>query len=90
MLWRRRAVAGEPRLEVGKANVITQEQSRGCDPNMSGRYGQAPDRVPRSRPRHVQSRNRQQARGCDVVAMWVEDVAGGGYTADRATVRQKN
>src|ERR1700710_233796 len=28
-------------------------------------------------------------RGCDVVAIRVEDVAGGGYTADRATVRQK-
>jgi integrase len=28
-------------------------------------------------------------RGCDVVAIKVEDVASGGYTADRATVRQK-
>jgi integrase len=28
-------------------------------------------------------------RGCDVVAMRVQDVAAGGYTADRATVRQK-
>ncbi len=28
-------------------------------------------------------------RGCDVVAIRVEDVAAGGYTADRATVRQK-
>jgi len=28
-------------------------------------------------------------RGCDVVAIKVEDVAAGGYTADRATVRQK-
>jgi integrase len=27
--------------------------------------------------------------GCDVVAIKVEDVAAGGYTADRATVRQK-
>jgi integrase len=27
-------------------------------------------------------------RGCDVVAIRVEDVAAGGYTADRATVRQ--
>ena len=27
-------------------------------------------------------------RGCDVVAMRVGDVAAGGYTADRATVRQ--
>jgi integrase len=28
-------------------------------------------------------------RGCDVVAIRVEDVVAGGYTADRATVRQK-
>ena len=28
-------------------------------------------------------------RGCDVAAIRVEDVAAGGYTADRATVRQK-
>jgi integrase len=28
-------------------------------------------------------------RGCDVVAIRVEDVSVGGYTADRATVRQK-
>jgi integrase len=28
-------------------------------------------------------------RGCDVVALKVDDVAPGGYTADRATVRQK-
>ena len=28
-------------------------------------------------------------RGCDVVAMRVEDVAAGGYAADRATIRQK-
>src|SRR5688572_2257382 len=28
-------------------------------------------------------------RGCDVVAIRVDDVASGGYTADRATVRQR-
>jgi integrase len=28
-------------------------------------------------------------RGCDVIAIRVEDIAAGGYTADRATVRQK-
>ena len=28
-------------------------------------------------------------RGCDIVAIRVEDVAAGGYTADGATVRQK-
>ena len=29
-------------------------------------------------------------RGCDVVAVWVDDVAPNGYTLDRATIRQKN
>jgi hypothetical protein len=29
-------------------------------------------------------------RGCDVVAIKVEDIAASGYTADRATVRQKD
>jgi integrase len=28
-------------------------------------------------------------RGCDVVALKVEDIAPNGYTVDRATVRQK-
>src|SRR4249919_3372718 len=28
-------------------------------------------------------------RGCDVLAIKVEDIAASGYTADRATVRQK-
>ena len=28
-------------------------------------------------------------RGCDVVAIRVEDIAAGGYTTDRATVRQR-
>ena len=28
-------------------------------------------------------------RGCDVVAIKVEDIAAGGYTMDRATIRQK-
>ncbi len=31
----------------------------------------------------------RKLRGCDVVAIRVEDVAAGGYTADRAMVRQK-
>jgi hypothetical protein len=37
---------------------------------------------PPLRPKHVWS-------GCDVVAIKVDDVATGGYTADRAAVRQK-
>jgi integrase len=28
-------------------------------------------------------------RGCDVVAIWIEDIAPNGCTVDRATVRQK-
>jgi hypothetical protein len=31
----------------------------------------------------------RKLRGCDVVALRVEDVVAGGYTADRAIVRQK-
>jgi integrase len=48
---------------------------------------------------HMQARVRDLAtfngaidsklRGCDVVALWVEDVAPSGYAVDRATVRQK-
>jgi integrase len=48
---------------------------------------------------HIESRVRDLAmfnlaidsklRGCDVVTIRVEDVAAGGYAADRATVRQK-
>jgi integrase len=34
-------------------------------------------------------RRHSKLRGCDVVAIRVEDIAAGGYTADRATVRQK-
>jgi hypothetical protein len=37
----------------------------------------------------VQSGNRQWLRGCDVVAIRVEDVAPSGYAVERATVRQK-
>src|SRR5262252_5729780 len=28
-------------------------------------------------------------RGCDIVAVWVDDVAPNGYTVDRATIRQR-
>jgi integrase len=37
----------------------------------------------------VQYRYRQQLRGCDVVALKVDDIAPNGYAVDRATVRQK-
>jgi integrase len=65
-------------------------QSRRCDPNTSGRSG----RNSRSKAALATSQCFNLAidsklRGCDVVAIRVEDVAAGGYTADRATVRQK-
>jgi integrase len=41
------------------------------------------------RPRHFQSSIDSKLRGCDVVALKVEDVAPNGYAIDRATVRQK-
>ena len=41
------------------------------------------------RDRHLWLVPEVALRGCDVVAIRVEDVAAGGYTADRATVRQK-
>jgi integrase len=65
----------------GKATAAT--KTRLVDPD------EAPDRRLSSRPRDVQSGDRQQASRLDVVAIRVEDVAAGGYTADRATVRQK-
>ena len=34
-------------------------------------------------------RLRGQLRGCDIVAVRVEDVAPSGYNVDRATIRQK-
>ena len=50
---------------------------------------QAPDRTTNARPGDVQPGHRQQMRGCDVVAIKVEDVAPNGYAVDRATVRQR-
>src|SRR5439155_24697528 len=49
---------------------------------------EAPDRRPHPRPRMFNLAIDSKLRGCDVVAIRVEDVAAGGYTADRATVRQ--
>jgi hypothetical protein len=64
--------------------------SRRCAPNTSGRS---------ERKLQIEGRARDLAmfnlvidsklRGCDVVAIKVEDVAASGYTADRATVRQR-
>src|SRR6202021_1885616 len=67
----------------------SRERSCRCDPNTSGRSG----RNSRSKAALATSQCFNLAidsklRGCDVVAIGVEDVAAGGYTADRATVRQ--
>ena len=50
---------------------------------------QIANRGPQARSRVVQFGDRQQLRGCDVVAVRVDDVAPSGYSMDRATVRQK-
>jgi integrase len=70
-----------PPRDRGRATAAT--QTRLVDPD------ETPDRKPHSRPHHVQSGDRHKLRGCDLVAIRVEDVAAGGYTADRATVRQR-
>ena len=44
---------------------------------------------PKHSPAYAAFTFKGKLRGCDVVAIRVEDVAAGGYTADRATVRQK-
>jgi integrase len=44
---------------------------------------------PNTRPRSLYLAIDSKLRGCDVVALKVEDVAPNGYTMDRATVRQK-
>jgi integrase len=53
------------------------------DPDQAAGRGQDP------RPGDVQSAIDSKLRGCDVVALKVEDVAPSGYAVDRATVRQK-
>ena len=50
---------------------------------------QAAGRGPDARLGNVQSGFDSKLRGCDVVALKVEDVASSGYAVDRATVRQK-
>jgi len=54
-----------------------------------GNPDQAPDRPANARPRAVQSRVDSKLRGCDLVAVMVDDVAPNGYAVDRASVRQK-
>jgi site-specific recombinase XerC len=67
------------KADRGKATAAT--QTRLVDPD------ETPDR---GRARDLAMFNLaidSKLRGCDVVAIRVEDVAAGGYTADRATVR---
>src|SRR5438105_1580214 len=57
---------------------------------MSGRFGRSSRlRVASATLPCLIWRSTAKLRGCDVVAIKVEDIAAGGYTADRATVRQK-
>jgi integrase len=74
-------------VEQGKAD---RGQSHPYDPNTFGRSGQSfRSKVALATSRCSNLAIDSKLRGCDVVAIRVEDVAAGGYTADRATVRQK-
>lgn len=78
------------RLRPRQLSFVPRHSLRRCDPNTFGRF---------RTKLQIEGRARDLAmfnlaidsklRGCDVVAIRVEDVAAGGYTADRATVRQK-
>lgn len=81
----------DPRAQ---ASAVEQGQAHGAKPPLR------PKHVWSSRTKlQIEGRARDLAmfnlaidsklRGCDVVAIRVEDVALGGYTADRATIRQK-
>jgi hypothetical protein len=69
----------QTQADRGKAVAAT--KTRLVDPD------EAPDRRPQLRPRDVNLAI--DVRGCDVVAIRVDDVAAGGDTADGATIRQK-
>ena len=66
---------------TGKATAAT--QARLVDPDEAQFEGRARDLAIFNLP--IDSK----LRGCDVVVIRVEDIAAGGYTADRATLRQK-
>jgi len=73
-------------LERGQADrgkATAPAKARLVDPH------QATDRGADARPGNVQSGIDSKLRGCDVVALKVEDVVPSGYAVDRATVRQK-
>jgi integrase len=69
------------KVDRGKATTAT--QTRLVDPDKTPDEGRARDLA------MFNLAIDSKLRGCDVVAIRVEDVAAGGYTADRATVRQK-
>jgi hypothetical protein len=79
---------------VSQAHPMEQRKTDRCKaaPATKTRLGnphQAPGRRTTVRPSDVQLSNRRKLRGCDVLALKVEDVAPNGYTLDRATLRQK-
>jgi hypothetical protein len=69
------------KVDRGKAAAAT--QTRLVDPDKLQIEGRARDLA------MFNLATDSKLRGCDVVAIRVEDVAAGGYTADRATVRQR-
>jgi integrase len=69
------------KADWGKAAAAT--QTRLVDPDKT------PDRGPHRDLAMFNLAIDSKLRGCDVVAIRVEDVTAGGYTADRAMVRQK-
>ena len=84
----------EPEPRILKASALEQGQANGSQASAKAKH------VWSSRTKlQIEGRTRDLAvfnlaidsklRGCDVVAIRVEHVAAGGYTADRASVRQK-
>jgi integrase len=73
-------------LEQGQADrsqAAAAAEARLVDPH------QAPGRRPQARLGDVQLAIDSKLRGCDVVALKMEDIAPHGYAVERATVRQK-
>jgi hypothetical protein len=73
-------------LEQGKAD--RSQTSAAAKPSLVD-PNPAPDRKTDPRPRPFNLAIDSKLRGCDVVALRVEDVAPNGYAVERATVRQK-
>ena len=77
-----------PRVPWNKGKLIGPEASTAAQACLVDPH-QAPVWPASARLGLVQSRHRQQIRGCDLVALKVVDVAPNGYAVDRATVRQR-